>query len=182
MAKPDSNDPEAQALCERLREMVDVLGTQGAAAKVGRISPRQLRSYLSGESVPSFLVVSRMARAAGFNPNYVMVGDGPRLEVPVDEALIPIPSNMGAYLELRRELLLKLLNVYEDTSWPMPEHGDEDLLMADSFSLIADLSAKDWHLGIQIAAEGHRAAVAHIRRTKARLRNAGKKVGGKLPL
>lgn len=66
------------ALASRLREVVEAIGTQQAAADRVGVSLAQVKRYLQGRSRPSLKVAADLASAGGFAIEYVLTGKGPK--------------------------------------------------------------------------------------------------------
>jgi DNA-binding phage protein len=169
--KKTSSDYDQAALAGRIKEMVDHLGTQVEAARIAGISTRQLRTYMSGESNPTFIVIARLTKASGFNSHYVMTGEGQKAQMKAPEATIALPGNIGAYLELRRSVFNRLNDLYATTAWPLTGSEEEELMLADHLSLIVTLPAAHWGEGVEVLLDGHKGAVTRVRRARAQKRS-----------
>lgn len=158
-----SDKEENKALASRMKEMAAVIGTQAQAAEVAQISPRQFSMYLSGETAPPFPVVSRLAEASRFNPLYVMTGKGTKAMVlpTLNDAMNPLPGNLAATLEVRRNQLTFLNSLYSSSPWPIIE-GREDELVIDTLQGVMYLPPECWDDGNALVEASHAAALRHI--------------------
>lgn len=64
----------------RINEVVDIIGTQVKAGKSAVISPRQIRAYLAGASMPTYPTVVLLTEAAGISHEYMATGKGPKFQ------------------------------------------------------------------------------------------------------
>lgn len=74
-AVPHSN-PVSQAFVDRLRVVMDRLGTRREAAEIGGVSLDAVIRYLRGENQPGFMVISRLTEAAGISMRWLATGQG----------------------------------------------------------------------------------------------------------
>lgn len=72
MQQPLSNE-----FVDRLRTMMDRLGTRREAAEIAGVSLDAVIRYLRGENQPSFHVISRLCEAAGISMRWLANGEGP---------------------------------------------------------------------------------------------------------
>lgn len=105
-------DDERDALRDRIRRAVSLVGTQAEAAEASGVSLRQLKKYVSGVALPPpYRFVARLAAAAGLDPEWLMTGSGTPERRPiqgeVDLAAAAIPETEAAGESVRRRVLLE---------------------------------------------------------------------------
>jgi DNA-binding phage protein len=62
---------------DRLRTMIDRLGTRKEAADIAGVSLDAVIRYLRGENQPSFMAISRLCEASGISMHWLYNGEGP---------------------------------------------------------------------------------------------------------
>lgn len=67
----------SQDFVDRLRIVMDRLGTRREAAKIAGVSLDAVIRYLRGENQPSFTAMSRVCEAAGVSMRWLANGEGP---------------------------------------------------------------------------------------------------------
>lgn len=70
------SNPVSREFVDRLRVVMDRLGTRRQAAEIGGISLDAVIRYLRGENQPGFIVISRLAEAAGTSMHWLATGQG----------------------------------------------------------------------------------------------------------
>lgn len=70
-------NPLSQEFVDRLRIVMDRLGTRREAADIAGVSLDAVIRYLRGENQPGFLVISRLTEAAGVSMHWLSHGQGP---------------------------------------------------------------------------------------------------------
>ncbi len=62
---------------DRLRIVIDRLGTRKEAADIAGVSLDAIIRYLRGENQPSFMAISRISESAGISMHWLFNGEGP---------------------------------------------------------------------------------------------------------
>lgn len=71
---PDLSAGDRAALGERIREVVEKIGSRNLAAEIAGVTTQQLRNLIAGKSAPSLLVMARLAERAKVSLDYVAFG------------------------------------------------------------------------------------------------------------
>lgn len=69
--------PLSKEFVDRLRIVMDRLGTRREAAEIAGVSLDAVIRYLRGENQPGFTVISRLCEAAGISMRWLANGEGP---------------------------------------------------------------------------------------------------------
>jgi len=111
--------------------MVDAIGSQVAAATEAGVLARQIQRYRSGEQVPSFAVVAKLAAASGFDLNWVATGMGPQRKrgdlARIDEIARAARAKWGLYNSAHEGFAVLLEEVDELKAHVWTKQGQRDL-------------------------------------------------------
>jgi transcriptional regulator with XRE-family HTH domain len=142
---------ERSGLGKRIREMVEVVGSNAEAAAVAGISVDQLSRLTAGTSSPSFLAVGRLAERTGFSLNWVMSGRGPRYAASAAKATDP---------ELLGRVVDAIARVYREEKVNLPDVELGRLAGEEYDAIVAATEDADERTTmVKLVAEKHRRAL-----------------------
>lgn len=155
---------ELRPLAGRVREAVELAGTQIEVAKRLGISPTALKRYISGRAEPQAGVVASLASLAGVTIEWLLTGVGPK--VLAESIAVSREQEAESYETATKERIRRRVAAACDAAgveW-LPDGPTEQALVADAAAIVSRFDPADQVKASQAISDALVLAIAFPRR------------------
>lgn len=163
-------------LAARVRRVVETIGTQADAARIARVSLRQMKKYLSGNTRISAKAAAPLCTETGFSLDWLLLGEGPErgprkardskgVRLLAEELVNEAVGGADAFTVLGLLVASGLFSVYQAEGFPLDELDVEaaHAIARDTVPAFQKLERDRWAVAAPALLESQRAALRHVR-------------------